>query len=743
MTPDCAVPRSELTPADLTWRRVALQRPFSTIDERHLHYVSAFEAGHLGEFVTALDGLTRTISPLLTISAGAAMTTGTGLISTHTHPRAPWVSCEATIRALGESGAVGPALIHRNGDALALTFDGTHVTLRKTEGASSAEISAPVDVTLPATFTLQLTGSTLSAWVGGQLVAVLDGMEPPFIDYRDPAHWAGYHYGLRSIGAGHVVERLRGGPSGVCGAENILTVTHSDGAPYFIGNRVLMTADCSTVGRLEDWNTCLWLVDLDTGRIEVIGRLFFTQEFPGASRIEGGNFVRLQWHAARGRWLLTVLCFDGWTGLGPLPPHGVDQYAWCDLDLYGENHVADLRTLGLPTPGNAFAASAWQSGAEWLVAMPSSADAEDDSGTPADWAHLRPALWRGPSLDHLALAWRDLAIGKQMECGTRYRLNGEDYLHFSGQYPGSPIYTLAGENIGQLRDVPVGDAPGFLIDHPNESWCEWIARPRAEGTTEFFVVGNTTAPFRAEVAALVGGVPTTIEVGAVYEQARGAITIWKADQVSPGREFPVYRGERQIAPASVFVPAPFSLATGLRAHWPVVAELTDVTPFRRELLALAGGGHLTTTPVFDLAAEWTATLVAQAASTMADSSLLLLGEKVELYVHSHIVRISTFDGAAWEAIPAPFALDDALPHRYAVRHAAGVLSLWIDGVNVAEAARTFITTPGAVALGCRLEPNGYRWYEPAPVSSYHFPGTLSDVRIWQRALSDTELSAID
>jgi hypothetical protein len=743
--------RTEVTPVDMTWRRIGTQRPFAVIDEAHLHFVSSWETGCVGGFFEPNDGRSRVPNPLLVVEDGMAKIDGAGIIPSNVHPMSPWVSCEAIIDDVDEEGSIGPALIK---DALNYTsaqYDHGAGEIRLTEmnnGVTRTAVATYV-ATLPLRLTVKIMGRTVSAWVENKLVAVLIPPAAAHPDYCNPEVWKGYCYGLVSVGGPHLVSRLWGGAAGVMGAENILLVTHADGAPYLLGNKVLMTADSHGVGGLEDWNTCIWEVDLDTGFVKVIGRLYFTENFNGIVRHAGGNFVRLQWHEGRAQWLLTVLGFDGWSAHGTTPPRGFDSYAWVQIDLHGENHIRhdQLTPLGFDGVGFGFGANTWKSCDTWNVLCSVSEEA-GNANNPLAYAAIRPSYYRGASLDQLSLQWRDNEIGLQMEGGTRCRLNGLDYFHWSSGdavWP-FPVYNSAGDRLGNLRDIGrYGDTSGI---NSGESWAEWICRPIADGGTAFYAIGNTKEIFDAFGVVNESGVYDIT----LLDQDRGALALWRADQVSPGREFPEWVNGRKIQSASVFVDPTPSIATGLRAHWPLLVDISDATPFARNLIPLGGGpffdspqgvntntrGLIATARIFDIAGNWTATLVATAYPPASNGALLRLAQNVELRIHDGLVRVETFDGTAWESVSYP-VVNDFAAHRYTVRYLSGVLSLWHDGTNMAEGERAIEPTEGTLAIGCRLTALA-AWNLPLPTFEYSFQGWIRDVRIWQRALTDGDIA---
>lgn len=741
--------RTEVTPVDMTWERIGTARPFNVIDEGHLHFESAWESGCVGPFFSPNDGQSRLLNELIEVEDGRAKIVGTGVIGSNVHPRAPWVSCQAVIASIAAGGALGPALVKDADHYVAAQYDAAAETIVLTENKAGVPRSAScaIEVTFPLTLTVKIMGSTATAWIGNRVVAVLTTQ---YLDYRDPATWDGYRYGLVSTGGDHVVAKLRGGPAGILGAENILLVTRADGSPYLLGNKAVMTADCSGVGMLEDWNTCIWLVDLDTAAVEVIGRIYFTQAFDGVVRHAGGNFVRLQWHPDRGEWLLTVLGFDGWAKLGPTPPRGFDSYAWCDIDLHGENFIThdQLTPLGFDGVGFGFGANVWPVGSDWHALCSITAGA-GDYHDPVAYGAIRPSYYIGDSLDDLRLVFRDTAINQQMECGTRCRWQGRDYFHWSGLAPNPfPVYDAAGNRLGNLRNIGrYGDTPG--IDS-GESWAEWICRPRPDGRTEFYAVGNTKEVFTAAGVVNQDGAYDIEQ----FDQDRGSLALWRAHQTSAGREFPVWQNGVPIRAASVFAdPEETTLATGLRFAFPLTADGRDLSPFARRLRAVGTVTHsaphgaaigsasglylseLLSGPIED----WTTSIVIKLSGLSLDGSIIIPMQQCNLRIIGNVPRFTALVGEAYENVIADTAIADLAAHHILMRMSAGIVSLWLDGVQVGEAEMALESLPGYITAGGQYV--GYTGYPSTGYFDQSFSGSLRAAKLWVRALTDAEIAA--
>ncbi|MES2923677.1 MAG: LamG-like jellyroll fold domain-containing protein [Verrucomicrobiota bacterium] len=756
-----AVSRSEVTPVDMTWKRVGTARPFQTIDEAHLHFVSNWESGQVGPFYTPNDAQSRILNTSITVAnQRAVITTGGGLaksIPCNVQSKAPWVSVEATVYAAPSAGGggVGPAIIRDIDRFIWFKYDhgsGNLQLVEQSNGATIKYVSVAHSPVYPLKLTVKLTGTTITGWVGDKLIAVLSGT--PLVDYRDPAIWATYYYGLRANDVTAQVTKLRAGPSGVLGGENILAVTRGDGSPYFIGKKLVMTGDMHGVGGLEGWNSCILLVDLDTAQMEVIGRIYYSQDFDGVTKLEGGNFTRLQYHEDTGRWLITVLTFHDWGPLGVGSPNGWDSYGWVDIDLYGENFIpkTQLTTLGfLSTPGFGYGAKVWKEGSTWhaLCSISASAGNEDD---PAAYVALRPCYYTGPSLNSLSPVWRDETT-PQVEGGTHCRMNGLNYFHWSvaGEYPATafPTYEAAGTYIGSLKNIGrYGDTVG--ID-TGESWAEWIPRPTADGKTEFFAIGNTKESFKATVVDQSGAFDVDTGFAGIN---RGAMAVWKADQQTAGLEFPVYQNDIKVRAAATFSTPATSLATGLRVALPLTADGVDSSAFSRNVsvsgtvgygvdgaTATASSGlwhrELGITPV---TGDYTASCVLKyTTGTAYDGFLVNIGLRNNITMISGRPTLTVYNGGSWIAATSSTVILGNTTHHILARKSGTTFTVWLDGVQVAtQTIATPDVNPGYLSVGGGIN---YAGYPNTPTFSNSMLAPIRAVKIWNRALTNGEIAS--
>ena len=118
---------------------------------------------------------------------------------------------------------------------------------------------------------------------------------------------------------------------------------------------------------------------------------------------------------------------------------------------------------------------------------------------------------------------------------------------------------------------------------------------------------------------------------------------------------------------------------------------------------------------------------------------LQAGEK-QLYLDSNGKVRYLGQGAG--SIAGTTAVNNNTWHHIAITYAVSgnVRRVYVDGQDNTDAANTdYVATADATAVGVRL----LLGYDTSTQATAHFSGTLDEVAIWARALTATEISAIN
>lgn len=271
-------------------------------------------------------------------------------------------------------------------DRLVARYDGDSVWLEVTTGGRTTEhrsrrLARPdgpvheVALALTGTHVTALTRGG-DAWTARAKVDLRSR-----IDTRDEA-WLG------ELGS----DAPRAGRFGQLGLRDVRLVSHTDGAPYRLGDRVLLSATSAGPGFFDTAHTSVWSLDVDSLDLQHVSDLFFRRpDAPGAYGDHATHVVR-----DGDRWLVATSTWGDFDRRRPGATVGV-TLAESSADLLGGRHLLDTRPLVLPTEGLR-SVGVWdphlvRDGEEWLVGFVSA---------PAFFV-FHPALASGPSLDALTL----------------------------------------------------------------------------------------------------------------------------------------------------------------------------------------------------------------------------------------------------------------------------------------------------------------------------------------------------
>lgn len=206
----------------------------------------------------------------------------------------------------------------------------------------------------------------------------------------------------------------RAGRFGQLGLRDVRLVSHADGAPYRLGDRVLLSATSAGPGFFDTAHTSVWSLDVDSLALEHVSDLFFRRpDAPGAYGDHATHVVR-----DGDRWLVATSTWGDFDRRRPGATVGV-TLAETSADLLGGRHVLDTRPLVLPTE-ELSSVGVWdphlvRDGEGWLVGFVSA---------PAFFV-FHPALASGPSLDALTL--RAAATDRTATEGTTLVRLGDDW----------------------------------------------------------------------------------------------------------------------------------------------------------------------------------------------------------------------------------------------------------------------------------------------------------------------------
>ncbi|CAN5472028.1 hypothetical protein BH09ACT12_BH09ACT12_17650 [soil metagenome] len=304
-------------------------------------------------------------------------------------PVAPYLAAEVD---LPEPGAAGVAELLFGDDGFAARWNGRTLSLRVTRAGAWRKHTSRRHGTgrSPDAVAVTLTGPFVTGWLreDGAWVAraVVDlAMERDMPDVHDEEWLARFE----AVGD-------RSGGFGQLGLRDIRLATYADGAPYRVGDEVLLTASSAGPGGFRTAHTSVWSLALsgDTPTLTHRGDLFFRRPSP-----EGrpGAFGDHATHLVRDgeRWLVATSTWG--TFDQKRHPHVATTIATSTDDLTSGQHLLDTVGLDLPTTGFT-SVGCWdphlvRTDDGWLVGFVSA----------ERWFRFHPALAAGPDLESLSL----------------------------------------------------------------------------------------------------------------------------------------------------------------------------------------------------------------------------------------------------------------------------------------------------------------------------------------------------
>lgn len=339
--------------------------------------------------------------------------------------------------------------------------------------------------------------------------------------------------------------------------------------------------------------------------------------------------------------------------------------------------------------------------------------------------------------------------------------------------PGGP-YTVAEQPYSPIDGIYTYSSTGWTRQYGDrwEYWSHawngstgWIQRATSynfgqspltatfvdSGTNSLTVTGTDTIPFDGDDWSV-----DQYGDAEVHDAGSGAFMFVDANHNSGGGYFAeVWLFASDIPSINTTTPdansatnseASYPLTTGLVAAYAfgdghelednsgnkhTLTETGDVT-FSGGVASFDGSSWLTCESLIANRREYTIACKAQLSATGGNQQIFGDDSHGWMFTNSGFIAQS-YDGDDWAYSNGPS--EDTEEHSFIVRAKNGKFSLWVDGVKMSEdtiispGSGTF--SSGGFALG--INPNG---------SSYPLTGTISKVCVWNRGLSDSEISAV-